>query len=178
MTAACAGSPPGTHIPAPVYLTDEKHITLLPTQAVENEFEIYQIIDGYYKSRTYSIEALVQTNLEEINIISFNNLGTQVYDLAYKNSDMVFHSPQATADIKPEYIVADFQLCYFPRSAVESMIREAGLIFEEIPQPDGWVRRILDGAQLIIHIQRKGNDLNYKNHLREYGYTIREESIP
>jgi hypothetical protein len=161
-----------------VFLTDKKCISLLPPKAAEESIEIYQLIDGYYKSQTYSIQALVSINFEEINIIAFNNLGTQVYDLAYKKSGIVFNSSYTTDHIQPEYIVADFQLCYFPHAAVESMIRESGLIFTEISQSDGWTRSITDGPQLIIQIQRKGTVLNYKNYLREYGYTIQEESVP
>jgi len=178
LPVSCAGVSVVKQKYDPVFLTDDKYVNPLPTQGMKKKLEVYQIIDGYYKSQTYSVEALVQINPDEINIVTFNSLGTQVYDLAYKNSGLVFNGAPSTTKIKPEYIVVDFQLCYFPSSVVKPMIRKAGLVFQETVLPDGWIRSIRDGKQLIIRIRRNGNSLSYKNHLRGYGFAIQEEPVP
>jgi len=159
-----------------VYVTDTKPVFLLPAEAIGHSIAIHQSIEGYYSSQTYFLEAIVEAGGKGIFITGLSSFGTQVYSLAFHDSVIEFSSA-AAGGIKPEYMLADFELCYFPSEQVASMLRNAGFGFEEIMQEKGFTRRILNGDKVIIEILRDGNVMQYRNLLRGYGYSIQEEPL-
>ncbi len=174
LTAGCAGAPPPGPALKPVYLTDDKAVTLLPTRALDRPIAVRQLMEGHYGSQSYSFEAYVKADAERITMIAFSGFGTQVYSLTYRDSGIDFTAVPFAGPLHPEYLVADFQLCYFPAKAVASMVDAAGLSFSETPSADGWIREVRDGTKTILSIARRGTTIELENRLRGYGYTIRE----
>ena len=75
--------------------------------------------------------------------------------------------------MKPEYIVADFELCYYKAEAVRGMLDRAGLGFCEMRKDSSLFRTVTSGSDTIVTIERTRENLHLKNHLRGYEYNIR-----
>ncbi len=174
LASGCAGGPSPARAIRPVFLTNAKSIVLLPTQALGGTVEVRQLMEGRYGSMTYSLEAYVKAGPEEIAMVALSGFGTEVYSLTYRNSGIEFTAVPFAGNPKPEYLVADFQLCYFPAAAVSSMVGAAGLAFTETKTDDGWRREVRDGDAVVIGVSRRGATIEFENRLRGYGYTIRE----
>jgi hypothetical protein len=77
--------------------------------------------------------------------------------------------------MKPEYIIADIQFCYYPARVLEKNFRAAGFTFAE-NQKDGVLNRTLsDGNSLILKMEKSGNQILLENVLRHYSYQIISE---
>jgi len=70
--------------------------------------------------------------------------------------------------LKPEYIIADFQLCFYNTSALTRALEECGLSIENSENN----RRILSGKTVIIEINKSRDTVRLVNHLRGYTYTL------
>ncbi len=74
---------------------------------------------------------------------------------------------------KPEYIVADFQLCFYDPDIVRRALKDCGLVLETQSN----FRRIFEGKSLIIEIERASGAVKFVNHLRGYSYTLEGEFL-
>jgi len=98
-----------------------------------------------------------------------NELGAQMGELSYHDGRVSFSSPVIPSSLlKPEYIVADFQLCYYSAPALRQALENCGLSFEYTENS----RRIFQGKKIIIEIEKKQNTVRLVNHLRKYSYTL------
>jgi hypothetical protein len=78
---------------------------------------------------------------------------------------------------KPEYIIADFQLCFYRSDAVSRALKDCGLKFQvEKHVDDGGetaeTRVIFDGKTGIIEIEKRKTAVRFINHVRGYAYTL------
>ena len=98
----------------------------------------------------------------------FNELGAAMGDLSYTDGLVDFSSRIFPSSLQPEYIVADFQLCFYDPALLRQALEACGLSLETQVN----TRRILSGRDLIIEIERTHNRVRFVNHLRGYAYTI------
>ena len=160
---------------APVWLTNQKSIQILPVAALGQTLERRQQIVGDFQGQTLVMDALIEATTDHFSLIVLNSFGNQIFDLEYDSQGIRCDSPLPLGKIKPEYLMADWQLCYFPRAAVATMLHDSGLRLVESDSGDNRRRTVYDGDQLIIDISRDGSGvLHYRNLLRGYAYTITE----
>jgi hypothetical protein len=157
-----------------VYLTDTRTIELLPPSASGGAFESYQQIEGSYHGQTYYLDAYVQSDGERFVMAAFNALGTKVFEMEQTAGSVRFSASFSPGNMKPEYILADYQLCFFPFEAVRRNLSLAGLAFEEKDDGDARVRTVSSEGRTIIEIRRTAREVRYTNLLRGYQYIVRE----
>jgi hypothetical protein len=103
----------------------------------------------------------------------FHDFGSGLGELVYREGMVSFSSPVFPASLKPEYIVADFQLCFYGINAVSRALDEAGLRLDaEIYGNGHEIRRVMDGKKIIIEIEKTTGAVRYINKLRGYAYTL------
>ena len=80
--------------------------------------------------------------------------------------------------MKPEYVLADFQACFYPFEALQKNFDKYGFDFDELrtagsgePPPD-FERTLTDNGKVILRIVRKANEIDLVNELRHYKYHI------
>lgn len=159
----------------PYYLTDDVKLPLLDTRMLPSAREGLQHIKGSYNGKTYFIDTYVKAGPDEIDMIGLDAMGSQLFDLELaRGKGIRFTSALGMTGIKPEYILADYQLAYYPFEAVRSFL--AGYGFDFVQRDDAGVsERILSrkGRELLkIETLEKG--LRYTNELRGYSYEITE----
>jgi hypothetical protein len=161
----------------PVYLTNRAKYMLLPPGDIESPLDMVQQISARYAGQDYLFSVWVKADETGTAMAIFNSFGTGMGELSYREGMVSFSSPFFPPSLKPEYIMADFQLCFYGVEAVSRALKGCGLSLEsEKDGVGGWeIRRINDGKKLIIEIEKTKTAIRYVNHLREYAYTLEGE---
>ena len=156
-----------------VYLTDSSKFVLLPPGGIEQAMDMAQFLSAEFGGKNYFFNAWVKANENAIEMSFFNELGASVGELSYRNGAVHFSSPifpksVIQAFFEPEYVIADFQLCFYDPFLLDESLKDSGLVLET---KDG-CRRILSGNEVIIEIEKTENTVKLVNHLRKYAYTL------
>jgi len=163
-TAAREDKPVTPH----VWLSDSSKYILLPSEDIENPLDGHQRVSASYDNRDYYLNAWVKADATGLNITIINELGANMGELSYRDGKVSFSSSMFPSSLKPEYIVADFQLCFYKAPALRRALEDCGLSFE-----DNWTsRRILKDKTVIIEIEKTRNVVKYVNYLRGYLYIL------
>ena len=150
------------------YLTNSSKYILLPPEGIENAIDMTQQISASYKGRDFFFNALVIADESGIDITILNELGANLGDLSYRNGEVSFSSPIFPKSLKPEYIVADFQICFYNAFLLQQSLEDCGLFFECTENS----RRVIQGKTIIIEIEKSSGSVRLVNYLREYSYTL------
>jgi hypothetical protein len=151
-----------------VHLTNFTQFILLPPGGIEKPMDMAQHISAAYGGQDYYFNAWVQADETGMEMTLFNELGAAMGELRYSKGFINLSSPVFPNSLKPEYIVADFQLCFYDPIMLREALKKCGLIFEA----DERSRRVLEGKFVIIEIIKDQNIVQIKNHLRGYTYTL------
>jgi hypothetical protein len=162
---------------APVYVTDRAKYTLLSPSDIETELDMPQQIAGTYGTGEFIMEAWVKADAGGINIALFNSFGTELGYLSFGEGEISFDTSVFPPAMKPEYIIADFQFCFYRADALSAALGKAGLVFVEEKSGDpgsgSIVRRITAGKKQIAEITKDKDTIRYTNFLRGYTFIIR-----
>ena len=155
-----------------VNITDSSEFALLPPGGIEKAMDMAQFLSYEFKGQNYFLNTWVKANENEIDMAFFNELGVSIGELFYRNGEVNFSSSvfpkSAIQFIKPEYIIADFQLCFYNPFLLGKSLKESGLVMQT--KDDG--RFIFSGKEVIIEIKKTENTVKLVNHLRGYSYTL------
>ena len=150
------------------YLTDTSVYILLPPSGIEKPMDMAQHISASFQGQDYFFAAWVKANEAGIEMTLLSELGTNMGELSYRDSAVFFSSPLFPASLKLEYIIADFQLCFYNPRLLSRALEDCRLVLETT----GAVRRILSGKDLIYEIEKNTDAVKLTNHLRGYAYTL------
>ena len=155
-----------------VDITENSKFVLLPTEGIEKAIDMVQQLSFEYNGQTYFLNSYVKANENEIEMAFFNELGKSMAELSYRNGSANFSSSIfqrfVIQFIKPEYIIADFQFCFYDPVLLGNVLKDIGLVLEV---RDG-SRRIFSGNEVIIEIKKTQNAVKLVNNLRGYTYTL------
>jgi hypothetical protein len=165
---SCASRPATNDKQLFVYLTNRAQFVLLPPGGIEKPMDMAQYISAAYGGQDYYFNAWVQADENGMEMTLFNELGAAMGELRYREGFVELSSPVFPGSLKPEYIVADFQLCFYDSLMIRDALKKIGLAFEA----NGKFRRVLQGKNVIIEIEKDQNRVLINNHLRGYAYTL------
>jgi len=150
------------------YLTNTSRFILLPTGAIEKSMDMAQCISASYQDNNFLMIAWVKADETAVEMTLLNEMGTNIGELSYRGRTIAFSSQVFPDLIRPEYIIADFQLCFYDTSLLTQALKNCGLVMEI----NGTAKRILKGKELIYEIERNLEAIRLVNHLRRYTYTL------
>lgn len=157
----------------PVYITNSRAIYPLPPSDIKTPLDEAQLLEGTYGNQSFSLESWTIANDSLISISLFNSIGASFGSLFYSKDSLFFNSSFIKSkQIKPQYIVTDFQLCFYKTEPLQKMYSKHGLLFFEKIQKDTIIRGVIDQKDTIIKITRNPEMTLFKNHLRNYEYRI------
>ncbi|MCL2294640.1 MAG: DUF3261 domain-containing protein [Spirochaetes bacterium] len=151
-----------------VYLTNDSRFFLLPPWNIEKPMDMIQHVSASFGRQNLFLNAWVKADKTKIEMRFFNELGANMGELLYIEETITFTSSVFPESLRPEYIVADFQLSFYSPYALCSALAESGLTLEIQDN----TRRIFKGNDLIIEIEKTPNAVRFTNHLRGYAYTL------
>ena len=169
-SSSCVSAAGGKDHSAPPYtwLTDSKKFTLLPPADIETPLDSHQLISASYDGRDYQIIAWVRADKTGLDMTLVNELGANMGELSYRDGAVSFSSSVFPASLRPEYIVADFQFCFYNDQKLRRTLEENGFSLEKTETG----RRVLKGDTVIIEIEKSQNIVKFINYLRGYAYTV------
>ena len=136
--------------------------------------DMAQFLSAEFRGQIYFLNAWVKADENAIEMTLFNEFGASIGELSYTAGAVHFSStvfPRIVLQyIRPEYIIADFQLCFYDPILLGNSLSDSGLVLETT-DGDG-SRRILNGNNVIIEIEKTGRAVKLVNHLRKYTYTL------
>lgn len=171
------------HVPgtAPVYYSDGRAVSLLPTAAMTRGIDMPQRIEGKFEkpdgsSDSFEADSWVRANDSVLSITLFTGFGTTLGEITYaRDSVKAESSVMNVAKFKTEYLVADFQICFYPFEALRKNFEQAGFAFTENRPRAGngdFVRTLSENGKVILTATKKGSELTLVNELRRYSYHI------
>jgi len=165
-----------------VNFTDGTKFVLLPPEGIEQAMDMAQYLSAEFRGQNYFLNAWVMADENSIEMTFFNEMGANIGELSYSSGAIQFSSDVIPKPflrhIKPEYVIADFQLCFYDPVLLNRSLKDCGLVLEITydSSSDGYrrhgTRRILSGNEVIIEIIKTGNTVELVNHLRGYSYTM------
>jgi hypothetical protein len=138
-----------------------------------------QQVTGRYGNQEFVLDAWVKADDGGITIALFNALGADMGQLSFDAAGISFVSAAFPPALKPEYIAADFQFCFYRVDALVPALKASGLTLvvaiNDTAAPDGGkeLRTIYAGRKRIIEIVKTTETVQYTNFLRDYSYTLR-----
>lgn len=170
---------------APVYYTDSRSVHLLPTAAMKESIDLPQHIEGIFtrennKEDSFSGDAWVRANDSILSINIFSAFGTTIAELTYAGDSVAFESPVMDVEkMKAEYVLADFQACFYPYEILRHNFEQNGFVFAEENAVVGknfkerkFVRILSADGKIILKIEKDGPEIHLVNELRKYSYHI------
>ena len=161
----------------PVYYSDSKYIQLLPTKAVSGSIDGAQRFEGTFGKTAFSGQVWVLANDTILSITFFNDFGTTIGELTYANDSVAFASSVLDVEkVKAEYILADYQACFYPFEVLKENFEKSGFEFREqrnlAGDSNSFERILSENGKEIMRITRKANEIDLVNELRHYKYHI------
>ena len=169
---------PGT---APVYYSDNRSVALLPTAAMTEHIDMPQHIAGSFtkpdgSTDSFEADSWVRANDSILSITMFTGFGTTLGEITYERDSVKAESSVLdVTKMKAEYLVADFQVCFYPFAALKENFEKAGFTFVEShgEASDGdYVRTLKEGDRVILVAKKTAREISLVNELRKYSYRI------
>ena len=176
---------PGT---APVYYSDNRSVELLPTAAMTDPIDMPQHIAGNFtkpdgSTDSFEADSWVRANDSILSITMFTGFGTTLGEITYERDSVKAESSVLdVTKMKAEYLVADFQVCFYPFAALKENFEKAGFIFVEsrdgvasdgeVSAAGDYVRTLKEGDRVILVATKKAHEVSLVNELRKYSYRI------
>jgi hypothetical protein len=129
---------------------------------------MFQQISASYQDQDYLLNAWVKADASGVDMILLNELGAHIGEISYRDGTVALFSPLFPKSMKPEYIIADFQLCFYNALLLQRALKSCGLSLEYTET----YRRVLQGKTVIIEIERNPGLVRLVNHLRGYAYAL------
>ena len=165
---SCASTNASGGSPLYAKLTGNSKYRLLPTENIETPMDAQQFVTASYGGSSFQVSSWVKADKNGIDVTLVNELGANMGELSYRDGAVSFSSRVFPKYVEGEFIVADFQLCFYDALALRAALEDCGLSL--IDNETG--RRVFQGEKLIIEIEKRQNAVRFVNHLRGYAYTI------
>jgi len=127
-----------------------------------------QFVSASFGGKDYFLNAWVTADAAGLNIAMTNEMGANMGELSYRDGAVFFSSTLFPPSLRPEYIVADFQLCFYKTPELRQALEGCGLSFKDTMTG----RHVFQGQNVIIEIEKSQNVVKLINHLRGYVYTL------
>lgn len=160
------------------YISDNVAATLLPTHGFNNNVVLTQNFMARYAGNTYNLTSIVKLSSSQMLVIGLTDLG-RLFTINYDEQSVV---TAETSDLftpsmfRPEYVLADIQLIYFPAEALEDGL-PADVRLQEIIDEGVYGRSFFVGGRKIITIKYDNPDIfaanvDFVNIERNYSYSF------
>ena len=142
---------------------------------LRESLDLSQHVKGSYRGKVYFLEVCAKADSEGLDMVGLNSMGAEIMDLSYSKAKGIrLSSSLGMKSLRPEYVVADYQIAYYPFEAVKAALAPYGLDFE-LRELDGIATKVLSRkGRTILTVEPLPDGLRFTNVLRGYSYELRE----
>jgi hypothetical protein len=159
-------------------------LTLCHPSTFKNTITVQQQLSGRYNNENYSMQSVVSIDKNELKMVCLSHSGQSLFSLIFDGQRLRGErTPLISKKFKAEYMLMDFQFCYWPIEELKNAFGRT-LSINEIFTEDkkAKVREIRHKNRLIIQIHY--SEVNpwsalvlYSNKLHGYRFKIRSKEI-
>jgi hypothetical protein len=176
MLAGCAAWRPS---PAPVVDSDTRPI--LPAATLGGSQLARQVVSAAFADQAATLQCVVDVTPEHMTLVALNAMGLRLFSVVVAGGKTLAERTPGVSDaIRPERILADIQLAYWPLAALQKAY--AGTSWS-VSEPVAGTRRLLhDGrlAEEVHYAQPAGDRWQGRLWLANFaqGYSLSVDSQP
>lgn len=161
-----------------VYLANDVNFQLLDVQKTDKKIVLNQQFKGQYQENKFNANVITQIDKNKLSVVALTTFGVRIFTLGYDGKNIEFRIPPVIPNhdkIKPEYILADMQLVYYPLKEIKKNLHGNVKVVES--KKNGVSRIFYRNNKPFIEIYYSSSDflksdILYKNILRKYQYSI------
>jgi len=154
-----------------IWLTNNAKFILLPAHEIEKPLDGYQLMTASFSGQNYQMNTWVKADETGMDITLLNEMGANMGELIWRDGKISFSSSVFPPSMKPEYIIADFQFCFYKGQALSETLQKTGFYLTETESG----RLVHRGNNIIMEITKGQNTITLNNHLRGYIYILEGE---
>jgi hypothetical protein len=166
--SSCASKPAARKTEFYVDLTKNSKFFILPPRDIEKPMDMAQHISASFGRQNHFINAWVKADETKIEMSMFNEMGATMGELFFEEGFIDFKSSVIPEFFGPEFIIADFQVCFYDPHSLSISLKKCGLNLNV----DNDNRYIMRRNNLIIEIPKTNSRVTLVNYLRGYTYSI------
>ncbi len=176
LLAGCATMPAPDEAAA---LAPGLHFKMPRPAALGREIDVVQHVTAHYKEQTVSFEARLSITTAELTLVGLDALGRRGLTLTWDGKSVQTETASwLPASIRPQNMLADIGLIYWPEASVRDGLVGAGAALDAMPQG----RRITQQGRDIVRIDYdppQGPSWTGSVHLRNlaFGYSLDIDSV-
>lgn len=155
-----------------VYVTNKKTVNLLSPLYMNGTEDTFYSFRGTFAGETFHCIIYNQSSQDGISLLISNEFGLDMGSLIFAPGELTFTSTFFPRELRPEYIIADFQNASYDERALSENYARAGLSFVVKTLEDTSVRRVISDKDVIEEITVRSDSFVVKNVLRGYSYIL------
>jgi hypothetical protein len=140
-----------------------------------------QLITAHVRGNTLAFESHVEIGKESIDLVGLDPFGRRALTIHWRDGVLSYETAPWLPDrVKPENILADIAITYWPEAAIRAGLASSGATVEDSPAH----RTIIAGGHAIISIDYDGAEaqrwtgmVHYRNEALDYDLDIRSVRI-
>lgn len=166
-----------------VYLSKDLKFKLISLRELNKNIILEQQFAGKYKSQKFSFNVISEIKPQSLSIIGLSEFGSRIFTINFDDYEVNYQLPKflnLSSKIDLKYMIADFELIYFPLNSLKKNLNPNLKVEEKI---------IKGKLQRIFYRQKKPfikitynlkplqkdifkSDINFINLERNYQYSI------
>lgn len=112
--------------------------------------EVVQLVTARYGDQTYAFEARVSATADQFLMVGLDSLGRRAMTITWSDAAISYESaPWLPPQLRPENVLADMVLLYWPESTVKQALASSGGIVTAVPGR----RTIAKAGEPIVQIE-------------------------
>ncbi|MBU2892009.1 DUF3261 domain-containing protein [Colwellia sp. D2M02] len=154
-------------------ITIAEQVTLLlskaPAQLVGQDFQHLLAIN--HQNKRYSVLMQVQISEPKVDVVAVSLQGIPLFEMAsLADGTITSKSYVNLTAIEPAFIMADFQLVYWPITTLNTMLN--GAIITEEKHGDALLRKVIANDKSVIKITITNTQVSFDHLTRNYQLLI------
>lgn len=109
-----------------------ERITLQIDNALPVNTTVTQSVTATHNGKEYEMLAIVEMKENALTMVGMSAFGAQLFSVVYADGVVAYNtSPLVLEDIEPDYMLADFLLCYWPIDILKNRLDDTSLQVQE-----------------------------------------------
>ncbi len=170
---ACTAAPPGIG-QAPVPVAPDLSVTLPRPEELGRSVEVSQLVTARYRGETIAFEGHLSATPDRVLLVGIDGLGRRAITITWTDAAVTAETaPWLPSSLRPENMLADLVLLYWPEAVVRRAIAPSAATLEA----NSRTRSVSVAGKEITHADYSGADpwsghVTYRNLAWDYSLDV------
>ena len=154
------------------------NLPLLPPAALGATRSVQQVLHVAYGDQGATLSAVLTVTPQNVQVIGLNAVGLRLFTLDYDGTTLKSERlPGLPEQIDPARVLADLELAFWPLTALQGALHDAGY---QVTEPFARTRRLERDGKLVAEVHYAGDPWSGRLWLSnfQFGYSLAVDSTP